>query len=389
MKKLCVFLVATLFIMTGCGGEKQIVSNDLIVVDVTKSYSSKKELILQDFMDVEYIALETTEEYVNQGFVQDIGKDFILVKNSNQDGDIFVYDRTGKALRKINRRGEGNEEYTNIYNITLDEDNREIFVNDIFKKKFYVYDLYGNYKRSLIHKEGSGTLFYTDVFNYDKDNLICYDSYNEEIAFVLVSKMDGSITKEINVPFTEKKQLRAVKKEGKMTYSISPGPHRPIIPYKGNWLLLEFSSDTVYSLLPDNSLRPFMVRTPPVQSMNPETMFILRLMSDNYYFMEAVENKYSFDTNDGFSTTYFMYDNKEETFSGYTVYNGDFLTKKEVDMSELRPVSHEIDSWDSFEAHRLVELLEKGQLKDGPLKEIAAKLDEDDNQVIMLVKHKK
>jgi len=389
MNRLLFFLVATLFIIVGCGGEKQAGNDYFITVDVTKSYSDKKELILQDFMDVEYIALETTDEFVNQGFVQDVGKDFILVKNSNQDGDIFVYDRMGRALRKINRLGEGNEEYTNIYNITLDEDNGEMFVNDIFKKKFYVYDLYGNYKRSLIHKEGSGTLFYTDVFNYDKDNLICYDSYNEENAFVLVSKMDGSITKEINVPFTEKKQLRAVKKDGKMTYSVSPGPHRPIIPYKGNWLLLEFSSDTVYTLLPDNILRPFMVRIPTVQSMNPETMFILRLMSNRFYFMEAVENTYSFDSNSGFSTTYFMYDNNEKVFSGYTIYNGDFSTKKEVDMSELRPVSHEIESWDSFEAHRLVESLEKGELKDGPLKEIAAKLDEDANAVIMLVKHRK
>ena len=219
--------------------------------------------------------------------------------------------------------------------------------------------------------------------------MICFDSYNTEIAFVLVSKQDGSITKDIIMPFTEKKQLRATKTDGESRYVISPGPHRPIIPFNGNWLLLEFSCDTVYTILPDYSLLPFMVRTPPVQSMDPEVMFILRLMSDRYYFMEAVENKFNFDTNDGFSTTFFMYDNKEKEFFGYTMYNGDFSNKNEVYMSRLRPVSHEIESWQTFEAHQLVESLEKGELKDGKLKDIAAKLDEDANAVIMLVKHRK
>jgi len=52
-------------------------------------------------------------------------------------------------------------------------------------------------------------------------------------------------------------------------------------------------------------------------------------------------------------------------------------------------VSHEIESWQSIDAHQLVESLEKGELKDGKLKEIATKLDEDSNPVIMLVKHRK
>jgi hypothetical protein len=46
-------------------------------------------------------------------------------------------------------------------------------------------------------------------FNYDRDHLICYDAFNEEIAFVLISKKDGSIVKEIKIPFKEKKLFRA------------------------------------------------------------------------------------------------------------------------------------------------------------------------------------
>jgi hypothetical protein len=88
-----------LLVMTGCGGGKQS-TDDLISVDVTKSYP-EKELILQNFMDVEYITLDDADEFITQGVVKDIGKEIILVINRMNDGDIFVFDRsTGKGKRK-------------------------------------------------------------------------------------------------------------------------------------------------------------------------------------------------------------------------------------------------------------------------------------------------
>jgi len=272
----------------------------------------------------------------------------------------------------------------------LDEDGGEMFVNDIVAQKIFVYDLYGNFKRSFKHKEGTGSVFYNDIFNYDKDNLICYDEFNEKIAFVLISKQDGSITKEIIIPFIEKKAARAIRKDeaSGMINSVNPGSYRSIIPFNGNWMLLELSSDTVYTLLPDFSLCPFIVRIPPVQSMDPETFLVLRLCSNRYYFMETIKNVFDFDTRSGFPRTFFMYDRQEKVFFRYTVYNGDYTTKKEIYMNLLRPVDHEIESWQPLEAYQLVEDYKKGVLK-GKLKEIAATLDVEDNPVIMLIKHKK
>ena len=53
-----------------------------------------------------------------------------------------------------------------------------------------------------------------------------------------------------------------------------------------------------------------------------------------------------------------------------------------------RPLNDEIASWQILEAYQLVEDYEKGKLK-GKLKEIASKLDKEDNPVIMLIKYKK
>mgnify|MGYP000041869284 FL=1 len=110
MKGTTIFFLSILLMTAGCKRQNP-TADDLITVDVTKNSFPKKELILQDFMDVEYIPLETNDNFINQGFVQAVGKELILVTNYRDDGDIFVYGRSGKAVRKINRKGQGGEGY--------------------------------------------------------------------------------------------------------------------------------------------------------------------------------------------------------------------------------------------------------------------------------------
>ena len=80
MKRLNFIWVIILIIVVGCS-QSGIQSGDIITVDVTANYPHK-ELILQDFMDVEYIPLETTDEFLCQGFLQAIGKDIIFSASS-------------------------------------------------------------------------------------------------------------------------------------------------------------------------------------------------------------------------------------------------------------------------------------------------------------------
>lgn len=388
MKTLIFIETILLLVMTSCGKDNTS-TDDFITVDVTKSnYSPKKELVLQDFMDVEYIPLETNDEFINQGYVNAIGEKYIIVTNYREDGDIFVYDRNGKAIRKINRKGQGGEEYISCLKIILDEENEELFVNDFWARKIKVYDLEGNFKRSFKQKQEGDTQFYGEIFNYDKENLICYDELNKEIPFLLVSKQDGSITKEIRVPFKEKKVfIQLLKYEGG-TRAAGPGPYSRITPFKGNWILLEPSSDTIYTLMPDCSLRPFIAKTPPVHTMNPEFYLILKLVSDRYYFMESIKNVYDFRKEEGFPKTYFVYDTQEKDFFSYIIYNGDYSYKRELYMVMFTPINAKGELWATIDAFELCRDYKKGKLK-GKLKDIAAKLGEDDNRVIMLVKPKK
>ena len=220
----------------GCIGCKHSVNQDngSITINVSENYP-KKALILQDFLDVEYIPLETKDEFLTSGIVQAIGKKIILIRNTNRagSGDIFIFDREGKGLRRINRRGPGNEEYTNITGrIVLDEDNDELFVSCIDLRRVFVYDLYGNFRRSFKYIEGEDSssrwkteIFYDPIYNFDQNNLICHDNSNgrnfvgkgsnlqvdvePRNIFWIISKQDGRITREIKIPF-EKKILQVL-----------------------------------------------------------------------------------------------------------------------------------------------------------------------------------
>ena len=391
MKRSTTISAAILFVMfgfIGCNQSKP-QSEGLIIVDVTNTDYPIKELILQDFMDVEYIALETNDDFINQGFVQSIGQKIIVVKNGINDGDIFIYRRkTGEAIRKINHKGQGAEEYVTISGIVLDEDKHEMFVTDNETRKMFVYNLDGKYLRSFKFQKNA---MYKKIYNFDKQNLICYNfnSSNDGQSFAIISKQDGSITQEIQIPFEEIKSIYIFLRDeaNDMTYGAAPYIY-PIIPVpNNNWILVEPSSDTIYSYSSEYEMKPFLTRVPSIQSMNPEVFLLPSVVTDRYCFMEIVKKEYSFSTGKGFPSTFLMYDRQEKSISRYTVNNADYSYKNIVNMV-LSPQSSEVAFYHKIEPSGLVDSYKKGELK-GKLKEIASKLDPEDNPVIMLIKHKK
>jgi hypothetical protein len=415
MKRINTILTIILLVVAGCENSRQS-TDEFITVDVTKSYP-EKELILQDFLDVEYIPLETNDEFLTTGYVQAIGKEIIIVRNINQAGaSIFIFDRSGKGLRKINRRGQSNEEYTFISGlILLDEDNGEMFVDCGSLRKVMVYDLFGNFKRSFKHKDngdGSGKwqVFYGSIYSFDRDNLICEDKAsgrnffgkNSEGGldfdveprnmFWIISKQDGSVIREIQIPFKRKMFTTVFAPEG-----VGGVSNTGLIPYRDSWILTETSSDTIYRYWPDHTMRPFIVRTPSIQSMmDPKIFLFPGVLTDRYYFLQAVKMEYdgTADPSEHLLETDLVYDRQEKRTFKYAVYNDDFTNKRPIKnlvdkILTLTVVNNdEVAFMEKIEAYELVEAYKEGKLK-GKLKEIAAELDEESNPVIMLAKYKK
>ena len=299
MKKRITIGTLTLLSLMGMFGCKQQETVEaLMTLDVKADYP-EKEWVVQDFLDVEYIPLETNEEFITSASMQAIGKNLIILRNKNgQDGDIFIFDRTGKGQRKINRSGQGSQEYTNIGSIALDEEKGELFINNYYSSQFIVYDLSGNFKRTLKYDKdfnfNSGK-----IYNFDQDNLICYDEIGNyknlrKSAFWLLSKQDGSIVKEIELPY-EHKISPFLSKGG-----WAAGPRNTeLISQNGSWVLVEPSTDTIYSYSQDHSIKPFIVRTPPICSMAPEVFLYPSILTDRYYFMQTTKKQWDFEKETG------------------------------------------------------------------------------------------
>ena len=160
-------------LLSSCTRHNQM--EDIIIVNVENDYP-KKEYILQDIANVEYVKLESTDEFVTKGLVRSVSDNYIVTFNGGRDGDIFLFDRkTGKSIRKFNHLGQGGEDYTMLTDIVLDEQNEELFVVDYRVRKIVVYDLLGNYHRTLKFSDDS---YYNFIYNYDKNHLIVYKGYS-------------------------------------------------------------------------------------------------------------------------------------------------------------------------------------------------------------------
>lgn len=365
-----------------CGEKEQ--PTNLITIDVNADYP-KKEISLQDFMEVEYIPLETSDEFITQGAVMAIGEKHIIVKNWSNDGDIFIFDRkTGAGISKINRKGQGAEEYAYINGVILDEENNEMFVNSSAQKKILVYDLHGNFKRSLNLAVESE---YMDFFNYDKEHLIGYDislyrkegqpREKDQAYHTILSKQDGSVTQHIFIPF-ETIRTPFIQKGD----AIAATTVRPVIPNQQDWLLVETSSDTIYTYHA-NQLSPLFVKT---SSVNPEKLVTVGVVTDQYYFLQTIEKEFDFSTGRGFATTNLVYDKQEAAFFKVSVTNRDNQTPQKVDMY-THPVNKGIATFQALAAHQLVNAYQKGKLT-GKLKDIASTLQEESNPIIMIAKNK-
>ena len=388
-------LVASL--LFGCGDGKQKEPDGLITVDVSKSYP-KKELILQDLFDIEYVPLETTDEMLTEGHIQYISDNYMIFKNlGRMAGEIFIFDRQGKAVRKINRLGQSGEEYLNILGIDYDEQTDELFVNSHYSDKVFVYDSEGNYKRSFDYLDG---ILYNPIKILDTERLIAYDDYSEydkvpekRDCYLILSREDGRLLEKIHIPYEEKKSLIILRRDlnGKLTGNW--GIRNTLMPpYQDGWLLIEPSADTIYTYSASRGLMPLIVRTPPVNEMDPEVFLFPTIFTDRYVFMQAVERSFNFGVDKDVPRTNLIYDKTEQTAYEGEVINRDFEGTPVNLWFAHRVIMEFNDDEIAFatrlEAPDLVEALNDGKLR-GPLKEIASRLDEEDNPVILIAKYKK
>jgi hypothetical protein len=385
-KKNTLLIIVAFLIFVACDKKGQKMESGIITIDVTKQYPKKEALPIQHIADVEYIPLETNDEFLydNSSRFEYID-DEIIIFNSHLSGSIFIFDRAGKALKKINRRGQSGEEYVTMLRLIYDSENKELYVQSM--DKIYVYDLIGNYKRSFPQLVEKGECAnFSGIYNFNKDYLLCYRDmafyFDQNAApFIIISKQTGEKIKDIFIPYEKFIINYAGVEEG---FMISIGT--PVIKNGNYFSLSETSSDTIYKLAPDLSLSPVITRKPSIQKMEIPVFLSADIETSRYHFLTGIKrelNKVTY----SFPTIALLYDKQTGEISEQNFYNEDDLTKKRFSFGKD---IHWIDNnqyYSSLPAYLLREAYEQGKLN-GKLKEIASKVGEDDNPVLMIIKFK-
>ncbi|WP_080903088.1 6-bladed beta-propeller [Parabacteroides sp. Marseille-P3160] len=359
--------------------------NSLIEVDVTKKYSVKK-IRLQDIADVEYIPLETNREFIADGQICFAGDKNIIISNNAGEGSILIFDRQGKAVKKINRKGQGPEEYFSMGSVTFDSEKGELYVNNMFAKKISVYDMEGNYKRSFYHLPGEQYSFFS-VFN-DKELIVPCRGQKANESCLLLSKSDGQKTRTVYIPYKEKQSLAFTMEREDGAFGTMLTVAFPLIHRGADIIVNEISSDTIFRFTKDSGLVPLLTRTPSVLETTPFIALMVTLETEHYLFMQTIRKEWDKKMNTAFPRTFLMADKRTGEIGEYTLFNDDYPDVPIVFDGLANAVFlNKNQSFVTLRASRLKETLEKGALKN-ELKEIAANLKEDDNDVVMFLKFK-
>lgn len=380
----------TILICTGCSTKNKEAVSDILIFDVTQKYPIK-EFCLQDIADVSYIPLETRDDMLWKGPISGFGENFILNVDAMK-GDILLFDGQGKALRHIKRQGGSPEEYSGFISVVCDEQRKELLVKNNSKRRILVYDMEGNYKRSLAYIPEK---LYRSFAILNEDYLIAFNyEHKPELSnnvFVL-SKENGRLIKTFSLS-TEKKVTEVIMQtDGSNITSVASIASHPILQASKGLFVQDLSNDTIFSLDPVTlSLHPAIIRTPGIHTMESEIFLYALIDSPGYTYFMTMERANRNTQHSGYPRKYYLHDKKERQIYEAQIINKDYpIHDNPLILSgkgdKMLPGANGFGFY-ILDPMDLLEAYENNRLT-GRLKEISKDLNEEDNPVILVARFK-
>ena len=376
-------------------------TDGFLSIDLSISYPHKK-IHLQSIAEIEYVALETTDNVLLDGsFRLSSLSDKYIVGWQNKTNEIFIFNRNGKIVTKINKFGRSGAEYTSIEDILFDEKNEEIFVVEPPEVgHIQVYTLNGEYRRTLNYSKDFSDL---RLYNFDDETILIYvdDERSSMIKlflstgsqspvqfvdpvrpYMLMSKKDGTITSELNILIPERYALSYVGENKLSLYRLSYNRY-----HGQDFVIADMSSDTIYTLSKNKELAPLFIRKPSVNSSNPLVVWSSMFITDTFsVLLTAKKNESSRNMNTAVFRDTLIHDLNTGEINKVTFVNDDcpsarWMPSVGVQLPQINVVVGLLQTSGLFNA------FQRKQLK-GDLEQLVATLREDDNQVVMIVKFK-
>jgi hypothetical protein len=208
---------------------------------MSDAFTKEVATTVNDVADqIDLIALETNDSVLIK-YISNVvlGDDFVAVVH---DDRCSFFDRTGKYLHRIARRGDGPEEYLQIQNLYID--NGLVYIFDGAKKRLLTYTMQGDFVNAVgIHNRVRYLLLAGDTFV----GFIPNESGQEPLRIIIMDKAGTAID---SIPYT----TRHPNENGIRMIYYNGDPHFHL--YDGLPNIKELYGDTVFVLNAERELTP-------------------------------------------------------------------------------------------------------------------------------------
>jgi hypothetical protein len=146
MKKKQYLLFLTVFFLmhTHCSSSKNKTDEAIETISVSSINHQKKASFSELFDSVKYILLETSDEVLINEITKIHYIDNRIFIFDKRTQSVFAFDEEGHCIWKIQTRGNGPKEYTQLVGFDVDEDSRKIYLFSR-REKILVYDFEANF----------------------------------------------------------------------------------------------------------------------------------------------------------------------------------------------------------------------------------------------------
>lgn len=376
--------------MFTCFSCKQQISKDtLLEFDVTADYP-EKTLNIQDVADVEYMVLKSDTLYTKFFYMTD---KYILTMNV-PERSYQIFDRQGNFISEISKSGGGPEDYYSLGMQFVDDAADEVFIFS-FPDKIQIYDIQGNYKRTLRVYEANtvnAMNFSLDNMSIWRDYIIFYDKSSTEAPYILLSKTTGD---KLQIPMHLTKIVKTTGEKALEDGMIATlaSDHTSNVACGENLYLTSPSTDTVYVCKPDLTYTPYLVRKPSVHEMETPILLSGFIDTKGKSFFSTEELEFDFESFKDNEKWNYMLDKDSGEFFEVTVENQDYEGQKIllspaeiICRGGIQQSSNSKVGVIALDSEELLEADKEGKIS-GSLKDVLGTLD-DEPFVLMILKMK-
>ena len=357
-------------------------------VDIYAAYP-QRQMDVSDLAEVVYIPLPKKLFLENSSYHSTFRgciSENLIASRTLASGDVEVFDHTGKKIGGFNRQGNSEEEYSYLFDMYMDNDRQEIWV-EYNCRQFKVYTFDGTFKRNITFPEQLNAQVFTE---YSRDSLLCYDDNLVEngqntnpTPFYLLSKEDGGVRKITSVRVSQRLNnnecfvLNLGSIQQLVRFLLSTLPMQVC---NGKAVLADYAQDTVF-IYQNEKTTPLFVRKPSVFASLPFILTSVNFLTDRFLFFSFHEKANS---KDAFNRS-LMYDFADGKTYRYQLQNLDFEPVLNVRIDSYK--NYYPSNWmvNEITVDRFLKYHREGKLK-GKASEIATQIKSTDTSVLIIYK---